>query len=413
MYAHNSGSSPLLKRIPMLITHATLATLTSDQDYGLVPDGAIALSGDRIAWIGKMADIPQDCRHYQAMDVHSRLVTPGLIDCHSHIVFGGNRAAEFEQRLNGASYEDIARAGGGIASTVKATREASEEDLLSSAMSRVDRMMAHGITTLEIKSGYGLDRETELKLLRVARAISKASPISVRTTFLGAHAVPSEYAGRPDCYIDDICIPTFRAAHREGLVDAVDGFCESIAFDAAQIARVFDVARELDLPIKLHAEQLSHAGGTHLAACYDAMSVDHLEYATSDDAAAMAKSGSVAVILPGAFYTLRETQVPPIDAFRAHGVPMAVATDCNPGSSPMTSTLLAMNMACTLFRMTPFEALAGVTRNAALALGLTDRGTLAPGARADLCVWDAEHPAELAYRMGDAALHARIFKGAL
>ncbi|WP_208354439.1 imidazolonepropionase [Pseudaestuariivita rosea] len=397
----------------MLLTHATLATLVSDQDYGFIRDGAVALKGDKIAWVGPMSEIPKTFRGTEPFDVQGRLVTPGFIDCHSHIVYGGNRAAEFEQRLNGASYQEIAQAGGGIISTVKATRAASEEDLLSTAISRVEAMLAQGVTTLEIKSGYGLDRETELKMLRVARAIGSKCRVSVYTSFLGAHAIPPEYEGQPDTYIDDVCIPTLRAAHDEGLVDAVDGFCEGIAFDAEQIARVFDVARQLNLPIKLHAEQLSNIGGTQLAARYKALSADHLEYATSDDAAALARSGSVAVILPGAFYTLREERPPPIDAFRTHGVPMALATDSNPGSSPMTSLLLAMNMGCTLFRMTPMEALMGVTRNATRALGLSDRGTIQPGARADLAVWQADHPAELSYRIGDTALHCRIFEGAL
>ena len=316
--------------------------------------------------------------------MEGRLVTPGLIDCHTHIVHGGDRAVEFEMRLNGASYEEVARAGGGIVSTVTATRNASEEALLADALTRVDVMIAEGVTMLEIKSGYGLDVETELRMLRVARSIAAHRPVRVQTSFLGAHATPPEYKGRDDVYIDEVCIPTLRAAHAEGLVDVVDGFCEGIAFSPEQIARVFDVAKDLSLPVKLHAEQLSNLGGAKLAAQYGARSADHIEYLDEDGVIAMAKAGTVAVILPGAYYTLRETQMPPIDALRKHGVPMALATDCNPGSSPLSSLLLTLNMACTLFRMTPEEALRGVTTHAAQALGMDDCGTIAPGQRADL-----------------------------
>jgi imidazolonepropionase len=328
-------------------------------------------------------------------------------------VFGGNRAAEFELRLNGASYEEVARAGGGIASTVTATRSATPETLLADALTRVDALIREGVTLIEVKSGYGLDHETELKMLRIARRIAQIRPIEIRTSFLGAHATPAEYKGKPDAYIDAVCIPTLRTAHAEGLVDAVDGFCEGIAFDTAQIARVFDVAVELGLPVKLHAEQLSNIGGTQLAAKYGALSADHVEYATDPDAQALAAAGTIAVVLPGAFYTLRETQSPPIQAFRDHGVRMALATDCNPGSSPLASVLLAMNMGCTLFRMTPLEALLGMTAHAAAALGTLDRGRISAGSCADLCVWDAAHPAELAYRIGFNPLHSRIFKGSL
>ncbi|MEM8950232.1 MAG: imidazolonepropionase [Pseudomonadota bacterium] len=397
----------------MLLTHATIATLTSDDDFGLIDDGAMALEGGRIAWVGRASDVPADYRDLASRNLEGRLVTPGLIDCHSHVVFGGHRAREFELRQNGASYEEIARAGGGIVSTVAATREASEADLLADALRRVDAMITEGVTTLEIKSGYGLDEETELKMLRVARAIADQRKIQIRTSFLGAHAVPPDQRGQPDNYIDGVCIPALRVAHEQGLVDAVDGFCEGIAFDALQIERVFDVARELGLPVKLHAEQLSNIGGAQLAARYGALSADHLEYANDDDAKALAQSGSVAVMLPGAFYTLRETQAPPIQAFREQGVPMALATDCNPGSSPMASLLLAMNMGCTLFGLTPLEAMKGVTAHAAKALGLYDRGRIAPGLRADLAVWDAAHPAELSYRIGFNPLHARIFEGVL
>jgi imidazolonepropionase len=367
----------------------------------------------KIAWIGRQADLPASYVGLQATSLGNRLVTPGLIDCHTHVVHGGNRAAEFELRLNGASYEEVARAGGGIISTVTATRAATVEELIAQALPRVDAMLAEGVTTIEVKSGYGLDLETELNMLRAARALPAHRPVRVVTSFLGAHAVPAEYGADADSYITNVCLPALRAAHSEGLVDAVDGFCESIAFSPDQIARVFDLANSLGLPVKLHAEQLSNLGGAKLAASYDALSADHIEYLDGDGVAAMAKAGTVAVILPGAFYTLRETQMPPIDLLRAAGVPMALATDCNPGSAPMTSLLLAMNMGCTLFRMTPEEALRGVTSHAARALGLSDSGTIAVGKRADLAIWDVTHPAELAYRIGFNPLHARIFGGLL
>ena len=390
----------------MILTNATVATMTGDAPYGLIRDAAVVMDGNRIAWVGPMAAAPDgDMR-----DMGGRLVTPALIDCHTHVVHGGNRAAEFEMRLNGASYEAVARAGGGIVATVTATRAATEAELLGSALTRVDAMIAEGVAVIEVKSGYGLDRDTELRMLRVARMIARRRPIRVLNSFLGAHAVPRGMDA--DAYINEVCIPTLRAAHAAGLVDAVDGFAEGIAFDIKQIGRVFDVAHELCLPVKLHAEQLSHMGGATFAARYGALSADHLEYATEADAAAMAQAGTAAVILPGAFYTLRETRMPPIAAFRAQNVPMALATDCNPGSSPITSLLLTMNMGCTLFRMTPEEALAGVTTHAARALGLTDCGTIATGMRADLAVWDVDHPAELAYRIGFNPLHSRIFGGA-
>lgn len=397
----------------MILTNGHIATLRRDDDFGLIADGVIALDGPRVAWVGPAADLPDRYQNQPVHDLGGRLVTPALIDCHTHVVFGGNRAAEFEQRLNGASYEDVAKAGGGIVATVTATREWSNEALLADALTRVDAMIAEGVALIEVKSGYGLDRDTELKMLRVARQIAQVRPIDVKTSFLGAHAVPTEFAGRPDEYIDEMCIPTLRAAHAEGLVDAVDGFCEGIAFDTAQIERVFAVAVELGLPVKLHAEQLSNSGGAQLAAKYAALSADHVEYANDADAAAMAAAATTAVILPGAFYTLRETQAPPIQAFRDHAVRMALATDCNPGSSPLTSPLLVMNMACTLFRMTPLEALLGMTAHAAHALGEADRGRIIAGARADLAIWDAAHPAELSYRIGFNPLHSRIFKGSL
>jgi len=395
----------------VLLTNATLATLTGPERYGLIENGAVAIEGERIVWVGKADAIPADHKAQEARDLEGRLVTPALIDCHTHIVFGGHRAREFEMRLEGASYEAIARAGGGIVSTVGATRAASEATLLASALKRADALIAEGATTIEVKSGYGLDRETELRMLRVARAIGREREVRIKTTFLGAHAIPAEYAGRSDAYIDEVVIPTLHAAHAEGLVDAVDGFCEGIAFPPDQIARVFDAAKALVLPVKLHAEQLSWLGGAALATRYGALSADHVEYATADDAKAMTASGTVAVLLPGAFYTLRETQMPPVAAFREAGVPMALATDCNPGSSPVTSLLLTMNMGCTLFRLTPEEALRGVTANAARALGLDDCGVIAPGKCADLAIWDVTDPAELSYRIGFNPIHARIFGG--
>ena len=397
----------------MLLANAKLATLQNNDEFGIIDDGVIVLDGAHIAWVGGAIELPETYRDQETRDLGGRLVTPALIDCHTHVVFGGNRAVEFELRLNGASYQEVAQAGGGIVSTVTATRAASEDELLADALIRIDAMIAEGVTFIEVKSGYGLDRETELKMLRVARRIAKVRPIDVKTSFLGAHAVPAEYAGRADAYIEDVCIPTLRVAHTEGLVDAVDGFCEGIAFDTKQIARIFTVAKELGLPVKLHAEQLSNIGGTQLAAQYGALSADHVEYATDADAKALATAGTVAVVLPGAYYTLRETQAPPIQAFRNHGVPMALATDCNPGSSPLTSALLTMNMACTLFRMTPLEALLGMTVHAARALGELNRGRITATAPADLCVWDVEHPAELSYRIGFNPLHSRIFKGTL
>ena len=398
----------------MLLTNCTIATLPDGRaDYGLTDRGAVLIEGDQIAWVGSQGALPEAARGRERIDLEGRLVTPALIDCHTHLVFGGDRAVEFEMRLNGASYEEVARAGGGIVSTVRATRAADEAALLASALPRLDALIREGVTTVEVKSGYGLDQETELRMLRVARKLAEQRPVTVKTSFLGAHAVPAEYAGRADAYIDEVCIPALRAAHAEGLVDAVDAFCEGIAFQPEQVARVFDVARELGLPVKLHAEQLSNLGGTKMAAGYGALSADHIEYLDEEGVAAMGDKGMVAVILPGAFYTLRETQAPPIDLLRKHGVAMAVSTDANPGSSPLTSVLLAMNMSCTLFRMTPAEALAGVTRNAARALGLTDRGQVAPGQRADLAVWDVAHPAELAYRIGFNPLYARIFGGTL
>nr|WP_286183502.1 imidazolonepropionase [Labrenzia sp. R4_1] len=396
-----------------MLTNAKLVTLTETGDpYGLIEDGVLAIDGETIGYAGPAADLPEAFSDYPNENLNGRLVTPGLIDCHTHVVFGGDRAREFEMRLEGASYEEVARAGGGIVSTVKATRSASEDELLEGALSRVDALIAEGVTAIEIKSGYGLDQETELKMLTVARKVGSLRSITVRTTFLGAHAVPADYKDRADAYLSEVCLPALDAAHAEGLVDAVDGFCEGIAFSPAQIAKVFEKAKALGLPVKLHAEQLSNLGGTALAASYGALSADHLEYLDEAGVEAMASSGTVAVILPGAFYTLRETQAPPVDLLRRHEVPMALATDCNPGSSPLASLLLTMNMGCTLFRMTPEEALAGVTREAAKALRLTDHGALEAGKRADLAIWNVQHPAELSYRIGFNALEKRIFGGA-
>lgn len=394
-----------------VLYNAALATMQAGQGYGFLDKGAVAVAAGKIAWAGKSTEIPDDFSGFERHELEGRLVTPGLIDCHTHVVFGGNRAREFEMRLNGATYEEIARTGGGILSTVTATRAASEDVLLAEALPRVDAMLAEGVTTIEVKSGYGLTVDDELKMLRVARHIGGVRPVGVVTSFLGAHAIPPEYKGRADAYLDEVCMPTLVEAHDNRLVDAVDGFCEGIAFSPAQIERVFLKAKALGLPVKLHAEQLSDLGGAALAARHGALSCDHLEYLSTDGIAAMAEAGTVAVMLPGAYYFLREKQLPPVEALRAAGVPLAVATDCNPGSSPMTSLLLAMNMACTLFRMTPEEALAGVTRHAAKALGFDDRGVIAAGKRADLAIWDAGHPAELAYRIGFNPLHKRIFNG--
>lgn len=391
-----------------LFTDLHAATMAGAGAYGLIEAAAIAVQEGRIAWVGRQADLPADYAALPQTSFDGRLVTPALIDCHTHVVHGGHRAAEFEMRLNGASYEEVARAGGGIISTVRATRAADVEDLIAQALPRVDAMLAEGVSVIEVKSGYGLDRETELTMLRAARALPDHRPVRVVTSFLGAHAVPEEYKDHPEAYISEVCIPTLRAAHVEGLVDAVDAFCERIAFLPDQLVPLFDMAESLGLPIKLHAEQLSNLGGAKLAASYGALSADHIEYLDEDGVQAMAEAGTVGVILPGAFYTLRETQTPPIDLLRRHNVPMALATDCNPGSAPMTSLLLTMNMGCTLFRMTPEEALQGVTTHAARALGLTDCGHIAPGLRADLAVWNVTHPAELAYRVGFNPLHTRI-----
>ena len=394
--------------------NARLATMReTGQPYGAIEPAAIAVAGERIAWLGPMAELPANPADaplwHETVDVEGRWITPGLIDCHTHLVFAGNRAREFEMRLTGVSYEDIAKAGGGIVSTVKATRAASEDELVAETLPRLDALIAEGVTVVEIKSGYGLELESALRMLRAARRLATLRDVTVKTTFLAAHALPPEYAGRADDYIDRVCLEMLPAAHAEGLVDAVDAFCERIGFTAEQCRRMFEAAQALELPVKLHAEQLSDMKGSVMAAGFGALSADHLEYIGEDGIDALAKAGTVAVILPGAFYFLRETRLPPIALLRAQGVPMAISTDCNPGSSPTTSLLLMLNMGATLFRMTPEECLAGVTRYAARALGLGDtHGTLAIGNRADLAIWSIEHPAELAYRIGFNPLWRRV-----
>ncbi|SDA49452.1 MULTISPECIES: imidazolonepropionase [unclassified Janthinobacterium] len=381
----------------MVIHNVHLATMVNG--YGELLDAAIAVKDGRIAWFGPGDELPASGAVLH--DGQGCWLTPGLIDCHTHIVHAGNRSDEFEARLNGASYEDISRAGGGIMSTVRATRAASDDELLRQSLPRVLALLAEGVTTLEIKSGYGLDADSEAKMLRVARSIGERLPVSVRTTFLGAHALPPEFTGQADAYIDLLCAQMLPALAGDGLVDAVDAFCERIGFTPAQTQRVFDAAQALGLPVKLHAEQLSDLGGAALVARYGGLSADHLEFLSPDGIAAMARHGTVAVLLPGAYYFLRETQPPPVAALRAAGVPMAVSTDCNPGTSPMTSLLLAMNMACTLWRLTPQEALAGVTCHAARALGLQhETGSLALGKRADFALWRIARPADLAYALG-------------
>lgn len=396
-----------------VFTNCTAATMVEGGDpYGLIEGAAIAVADSQVAWVGPARDLPQDFAAWPTHDLDGALVTPALIDCHTHIVFGGDRAREFEMRLGGASYEEIARAGGGIVSTVRATRSASDEELLQSALRRVDDLLEDGVAVIEVKSGYGLTIADEMRMLRVARTIERHRPVRIRTTWLAAHALPPEFADRPDAYIDEVAITGLTAAHSEGLVDAVDGFCEGIGFNPAQIRRLFEYARSLGLPAKLHAEQLSDLKGAVLAAEFGALSADHLEYLDPPDVPRLADAGTVAVLLPGAFYALRETKLPPIAALREHGVPIALATDCNPGSSPISSLRLAMNMACTLFQLTPEEALAGVTSNAAAALGLQgEYGTIADGMRADLAVWHTAHPSMLAYWIGGNLLHGRIIAG--
>jgi imidazolonepropionase len=388
-----------------------LATMEGE-GYGEIRDGAVAVRDGRIAWVGPRTGLAPEWASAETHDGRGGWLTPGLIDCHTHLVHAGDRADEFERRLQGASYEEIARAGGGIASTVRATRAASEADLYRQSARRLHQLIAEGVTTVEIKSGYGLDTVNELKMLRVARALAEDFDVTVRTTLLAAHAVPPEYAGRDDDYIDLVCAEMVPAAAKAGVADAVDAFCEGIAFTPAQTARVFEAAQALGLPVKLHADQLSDLGGAALAARYGALSADHIEYSSEASIAAMAAAGTVAVLLPGAFYFLRETQLPPIEALRRYRVPIAIATDCNPGSSPCTSPLLMLNMACTLFRLTPAEAFAGMTRHAARALGLHgETGRIAPGLRADFVLWDIGRPAELAYAFGANPLRARVHAG--
>ena len=391
--------------------NARLATLVGGEGLGLVDDGLIACKDGLISYAGPASDAAE-LTAAEDIDCRGRLITPGFIDCHTHLVYAGNRAHEFEQRLNGASYVDIARQGGGILSTVNATRSASEEQLVAEALPRLDALLAEGVTTIEIKSGYGLMLEHERKQLRAARALARERRVTVSTTFLGAHALPPEFAGRADDYITEICGNMLPALVKEGLVDAVDAFCENIGFSLEQTKRVFNAANLQGLRVKLHAEQLSNMQGAATAAAFRALSADHLEYVDETAIEAMRDAHTAAVLLPGAFYFLRETQAPPIALLRRHGIAMAIATDCNPGTSPLTSLLMAMNMAATLFRMTVDECLIGVTRAAAQALGLARRvGTLEPGKQCDLAIWNVGRPAELVNAMGAKPLHARVWKG--
>ena len=394
--------------------NARLATLDPAlPGLGLVERGAVVAEGGHIVYAGAKADLPASLRTgSETVDVEGRLITPGLIDCHTHLVYAGNRAHEFELRMKGASYEEVARAGGGIVSSVKALRAASEDDLVRETRPRLDALIAEGVTTVEVKSGYGLDRDSEIKALKAARKLAEARPVAIHATFLGAHALPPEMNGDKAAYIDRVVNDMLPAVAAAGLADAVDGFCEGIAFSPEEIARVFDAAKALGLPVKLHADQLSNLHGAALAASYGALSADHLEYTDAEGAAAMAKAGSVAVLLPGAYYFIRETKLPPVEAFRTAGTRIAIATDSNPGTSPLTSLLLTMNMAATLFRLTVDECIAGVTREAAHALGIAGRtGTLEAGKDADLAIWDVERPAELVYRIGFNPLWKRVFKG--
>jgi imidazolonepropionase len=396
----------------LLLTDVSIATMRRGAaDYGTIEDGAVAISGGSLAWVGRATDLP-DKAATNKQSLAGRWVTPALIDCHTHLVFGGNRAAEFERRLQGVSYEQIAREGGGILSTVTATRAASAEELFESGMQRIQTLAADGVATVEIKSGYGLDTETEIKMLEVARRLGETSDLTVRTTLLAAHAIPPEFRDDPDAYVDLTCTELLPAVAERGLADAVDAYCESMAFDRDQISRVFSAARNAGLPVHLHADQLSDGGGAALAADFGALSADHLEYASDKGIEALGKAGSVAVLLPGAFLTLNETQLPPIDAMRRHKLPMAVATDCNPGTSPLCSVREAMALACRLFKLTPEECLAGATREAARALGLdTDRGTLETGKRADIAIWDIEHPRDLSYWLGVHPLSDLLIAG--
>lgn len=390
-----------------LITDCHVATMADG--YGVIEDAAVLVRGGRIAWVGAAADAPS-CETVDRLD--GRWVTPGLIDCHTHLVFGGDRSGEFEQRLQGATYEEIARAGGGIVSSMRATREADEDSLYASALTRLAGLKSTGVTTVEIKSGYGLDRDAELKMLRVARRIGRDAGVRVRTSYLGLHAVPPEHRAFRGAYVDLAIDEILPAAHAVDLVDAVDAYCEPIAFSQAETARLFEKARSLGLPVKLHADQLSDGGGAALAARYGALSADHIEHTGEAGVRAMAEAGVVAVLLPGAFLMLRETKLPPVDLLRRHGVAMAVATDCNPGTSPVASMTAALNLACVQFRLTPEEALTGATRHAARALGIEDEvGSLEVGKAADMAVWDIQRPAELCYWLGKPLLHRRYVAG--
>ena len=391
----------------------SISAAAKSMPYGQLENAAIGIKDRKIAWIGAHTQITPSLTHYQSQqitDADGHWITPGLIDCHTHIVYGGNRSNEFEARLHGANYQDIAAQGGGIVSTVRSTREANIEELFAQSEKRLLALIKEGVTSIEIKSGYGLDLETERKMLKVARALGDKHNIHVSTTYLAAHALPPEYKDRVDDYIEQVCewLPIL---HSEGLVDAVDGFCENIAFTAEQIKRVFEVARSLNLPVKLHSEQLSNIGASALVAEYQGLSSDHLEHLVEDDIKKMAASNTVAVLLPGAFYTLRDTKLPPIEELRKHQVPMAISTDCNPGTSPLTSLLLAMNMGCTLFYMTPEEVLAGATVHAAQALGLAHKGRIEVGCDADLALWDITRPADLAYQMGLNPIEGIMAKG--
>jgi imidazolonepropionase len=412
----NSTKKPTSDKIDSLWVNVHLATMTQSNPYGMVENGALAVGGEKIAWIGNRNALPADLesRATEVYNGQGGWMTPGLVDCHTHLVYGGSRAREFELRLQGATYEEIARQGGGIRSTVSATRKADEDSLLKQSAPRLAALMQEGVTTVEIKSGYGLDLETEMRMLRVARKLGEKFPVTVMPTFLGAHALPPEYEGKSDQYIDFVCEDVLPEVAAQKLAVAVDAFCEGIGFTPEQTERVFKTAKDLGLAVKLHAEQLSDLQGTALAARYNALSADHLEYVSEAGVEAMAQSGTTAVLLPGAFYFLRETKVPPIDLLRQYAVPMALSTDCNPGSSPAVSLLLMLSMACTLFRLTPEEGLAGVTRNGARALGLQDRiGTLEKGKDADFVVWDIPEPAELAYRIGANPLRHVVRKGKL
>ena len=399
----NKTTGYALEDLDLLLTDANIATMDStiDAPYGAIKNAALAIKNGEIVWLGEQSNLPSfDAFATPTLSIKGQWLTPGLIDCHTHLIFAGSRAEEFEQRLQGVSYEQIAAQGGGIASTVKATRAADHEQLFVDAKDRLNTLLAEGVTTAEIKSGYGLDVENEIKILEVARLLNEHHPIDIKTTFLGAHALPPEYKGRADEFIDLVCTQMLEQVVANNLADAVDVFCENVGFSLAQTKQVFDAATKHNLPVKCHAEQLSNQQGAQLVAEYKGLSADHIEYLDENGVKAMAEAGTVAVLLPGAFYFLRETQLPPIDLLQKYNVPIAIASDFNPGTSPLCSVQLMMNMACTLFRLTPEQALAGVTRNAAQALGLKDRGVLKVGARADIAHWQISHPAQLSYQFG-------------